>query len=64
MSDPDGGLTVGTIEISYTIESDGDVTTSVLFADFDVVPFVTQLGLLAIAKDTLLRLADAEDDDD
>lgn len=46
-------MKIGFIHIDYTLQPDGDVTTSV---DCEgEIPLVTKLGLLEMAKDTLLH---------
>lgn len=53
-------MKIGEIKISYEMAEDGDVLTNV---EVDgELPFVTQLGLLEMAKDTLLRGVDDEED--
>lgn len=50
---------IGRIEITYVIEDNGDMITGV-----DVkgdIPFVTQIGLLEMAKDTLMNCGDEDE---
>ena len=55
-------MKIGFIHIDYALQSDGEVTTSVN-CDGEI-PLVTQLGLLEMAKDSLLHPpADQEDYD-
>ncbi|GAB3192076.1 hypothetical protein [Nesterenkonia suensis] len=58
--DHGGAIALGTISISYAIDPDGQPDVGMSFAED--LPLVTQLGMLALAKDTLLR-ADEWDDD-
>ena len=46
-------MKIGFIHIDYTLERDGSITTG-LDCEGDI-PLVTQLGLLEMAKDTLLH---------
>lgn len=54
-------MNAGNIKISYDVWPDGDIVTAV-----DVegdIPLVTQLGLLELAKDTILKKAAGEYED-
>lgn len=57
---PDDGVIIGTIEITYNLEEGHGITTYARFPDFDEVPLVTQLGMIELARDTLLRMANGE----
>jgi hypothetical protein len=46
------GIPVGSIHISYSMGTDGDLLTDVS-VDGDI-PIATQLGLLELAKDSIL----------
>lgn len=54
-------MNVGNISISYDIWPDGDVTRVDVEGD---IPLVTQLGLLELAKDTILKKVAGEVDYD
>lgn len=54
-------MNLGSITISYELDDDGDMITGVSI-DGDL-PIVTQLGLIELAKDTILRM-DPEDGED
>ena len=47
-------MNLGSITISYELDDDGDMITGVSI-DGDL-PIVTQLGLIELAKDTILRM--------
>ena len=54
------GMTVGSIVIDLTLTDDGDEVTSVrIEGDLSVV---TQIGLLAMAQDTILSGPEEDDD--
>lgn len=55
----DEAMPLGTITISYFLDTDGEMATGVS-VDGDM-PLVTQLGLLRTAEDTILRM-DEEDE--
>ena len=55
-------LKIGYIHIDYTLQPDGDITTSV-DANGDL-PLVTQLGIIELAKDTLLHPPTEEEEYD
>lgn len=52
-------MNAGNIKISYDVWPDGDIVTAVN-VEGDI-PLVTQLGLLELAKDTILKKAAGED---
>lgn len=54
-------LKIGYIHIEYTITEEGDAVTSV-DTDGDI-PFVTQIGLLEMAKHALFDLTKEQDND-
>lgn len=51
---------IGRIEITYVIEDDGDIVSEVEVKGD--IPFVTQIGLLEMAKDSLFN-GSGEDED-
>lgn len=53
-------MNAGNINISYDVWPDGDIVTAVN-VEGDI-PLVTQLGLLELAKDTILKKAAGEDE--
>lgn len=55
----DEAMPLGSITISHYLDSTGDIITGVS-VDGDI-PIVTQLGLLRMAEDTILRM-DEEDE--
>lgn len=55
----DEAMPLGSITISYYLDTDGDMVTGVSI-DGDM-PIVTQFGLLRMAEDTILR-TDEEDE--
>lgn len=54
-------MKVGSITITYEMMDDGDIITG-LNVDGDL-PVVTQLGLLELAKDTILQNTQGEQDE-
>ena len=54
------GMTVGSIVIDLTLTDDGDEVTSVR-VEGDL-PVVTQIGLLAMAQDSILNGPEEDDD--
>lgn len=54
------GMTVGSITIDLTLTDDGDEVTSVR-VEGDL-PVVTQIGLLAMAQDSILNGPEEDDD--
>lgn len=60
------GLEVARIVITRTLTLDGDdvVEVEALDGDGDQLRLVETLGLLSLSKDTAIRMAMAEDDDD
>lgn len=51
---------IGRIEITYVIEDDGDIVSEVEVKGD--IPFVTQIGLLEMAKDSLFNGSDDDED--
>lgn len=51
---------IGRIEIAYVIEDDGDIVSEVEVKGD--IPFVTQIGLLEMAKDSLFNGLDDDED--
>jgi hypothetical protein len=52
---------IGTLKIHYVLDEDGDILTGVEVEG--EIPVVVQLGLLEMAKDTILNPPDDDDDD-
>lgn len=52
-------MNVGSITITYEIDEDGDMLTGVSIEG--ELPVVTQLGLLELAKDTILSMDELDD---
>ena len=56
---PDPGVeTIGRITITYDMDADGEMTTTV---DADELPLIILLGMLRLAEDTVIRTAMDED---
>lgn len=51
---------IGRIEITYVIEDDGNIVSGVEVKGD--IPFVTQIGLLEMAKDSLFNGSDDDED--
>lgn len=51
---------IGRIEITYVIEDDGDIVSEVEVKGD--IPFVTQIGLLEMAKDSLFNGSEEDED--
>jgi len=53
-------LLLGTIEITNELDANGGHAIYVSFPEFDEISFVEQLGMLEVARDTLLRISVGE----
>lgn len=55
MSAEDNTLPIGEIAIAYYLDSEGTPIVSTELPDTDAIPAVVQLGMIEMARDTLLR---------
>lgn len=60
---PDGSLPIGTISIHYYLGDDGHPYVQVDRPEFDVIPALSQLGMIAFTQDYILH-GGPEDDDE
>jgi hypothetical protein len=61
---PEGALPIGEIIIRYYLDDDGAPMIQIDLPDTDSVPAVVQLGMLDLARDSILHGPDDEDEED
>ena len=52
---PDGSLPIGTIAIHYYLGDDGHPYVQIDRPDFDVIPALSQLGMVAFCENAILN---------